>query len=307
MPNTNDLPDATAVPTAAVPASAAGTWLLGGDLPVHRMGFGAMRLPGRTWEGPAGDPRAARAVLRRAVELGVNHIDTAAFYFYKDLSANTFIREALHPYPDDLVIATKVGPDRDPDHNWLGAAGPAKLKADVHRNLRELGRDHLDLVHLRFLGADGPGDGRFEALAELREQGLIRHLGVSNATPAQLAEAQAVAPVVTVQNRFSPGHRDADARAMIALCARQGIAYVPFFPFGGAGAPHIAGLAAVADRHGATAAQVTLAWSLSVSPAMLAIPGTSSLAHLEENVAAAGLRLDAADLAELTADQPPTG
>lgn len=311
MPNTNDTHAATeatattpapgpAVPTR--PASAAGTWLLGGDLPVHRMGFGAMRLPGRTWEGPAGDPRTARAVLRRAVELGVNHIDTAAFYFYKDLAANTFIREALHPYPDDLVIATKVGPDRDPDHNWLGAAGPAKLKDDVHRNLRELGVDHLDLVYLRFLGEDGPGDGRFEALAELREQGLIRHLGVSNATPAQLAEARAVAPVAAVQNRFSPGHHDPEAQAMIALCARQGIAYVPFFPLGGAGAPHLAGLRAVADRHGVTAAQVTLAWSLSVSPAMLAIPGTSSPAHLEENVAAAALRLDAADLAELPAD-----
>ncbi|GHC56642.1 oxidoreductase [Streptomyces flavofungini] len=303
MPNTNDLPAAATsagTPITSAPASAAGTWLLGGDLPVHRMGFGAMRLPGRTWEGPAGDPHTARAVLRRAVELGVDHIDTAAFYFYEDLAANTFIREALHPYPEDLVIATKVGPDRDPDHNWLGAADPAKLKDDVHRNLRELGRDHLDLVYLRFLGEDGPGDGRFEALAALREQGLIRHLGVSNATPAQLAEAQAVAPVAAVQNRFSPGHRDADAQAMIASCARQAIAFVPFFPLGGAGAPHIAGLRAVADRHGATAAQVTLAWSLAVSPAMLAIPGTSSLAHLEENAAAAGLRLDAADLAALT-------
>ncbi|MCI3933854.1 oxidoreductase [Streptomyces sp. AN091965] len=265
------------------------------------MGFGAMRLPGRTWEGPAGDPEAAVAVLRRAVELGVDHIDTAAFYFYKDLSANAFIRQALHPYPDDLVIATKVGPDRSPDHDWLDAAGPEKLKADVHRNLRQLGVDRLDLVYLRFLGADGPGDGRFEALAALREEGLIRHLGVSNATAAQLAEAQRIAPVAAVQNRYSPVSRDAEADALVELCARQGIAFVPFFPLGGAGAPHIAALRRVAERHGASAAQVGLAWSLSVSPAVLAIPGTSSLAHLEENVAAAALTLDTEDLAALGA------
>ncbi|GGV05681.1 oxidoreductase [Streptomyces spectabilis] len=285
----------------SLPAAAAGRWPLGGDLPVRRMGFGAMRLPGRTWEGPAGDPEAAVAVLRRAVELGVDHIDTAAFYFYKDLSANAFIRRALHPYPDDLVIATKVGPDRSPDHDWLDAAGPAKLKADVHRNLRQLGVDRLDLVYLRFLSKDGPGDGRFEALAELREEGLIRHLGVSNATAAQLAEAQRIAPVAAVQNRYSPVSRDAEADALVELCARQGIAFVPFFPLGGAGAPHIAALREVAARHGASAAQVGLAWSLSVSPAVLAIPGTSSLAHLEENVAAAALTLDAEDLATLTA------
>ncbi|GGO39770.1 MULTISPECIES: oxidoreductase [Streptomyces] len=288
MPNVND-----------IHASAAGHLLIGGDLPVQRMGFGAMRLPSRTWDGPPHDPDNARAVLRRAVELGVDHIDTAAFYFYKDLAANDFIREALHPYPDNLVIATKVGPDRDRDHNWLTPADPAKLKADVHRNLRQLGREQLDLVYLRFHGEEGPGNGRFEALAELREQGLIRHLGVSNATPEQLAEAQSVAPVAAVQNKFSPVDRGADAKAMVELCAGQDIAFVPFYPLGGTGAPHIEGLRRVADRHGATAAQVGLAWSLSVSPTVLAIPGTSSLAHLEENIAAAALRLDAADLAEL--------
>ncbi|EPH46426.1 oxidoreductase [Streptomyces aurantiacus] len=289
MPNVND-----------IHASAAGRLLIGGDLPVQRMGFGAMRLPSRTWDGPPHDPVNARAVLRRAVELGVDHIDTAAFYFYKDLAANDFIREALHPYPEDLVIATKVGPDRDRDHNWLTPADPAKLKADVHRNLRRLGRDRLDLVYLRFHADEGPGNGRFEALAELREEGLIRHLGVSNATPEQLAEAQSVAPVTAVQNKFSPVDRGADAVAMVELCARQGIAFVPFYPLGGTGAPHIEGLRRVAERHGATAAQVGLAWSLSVSPAVLAIPGTSSLDHLEENIAAAALRLDAADLAELS-------
>ncbi|MEI5097777.1 oxidoreductase [Streptomyces sp. PmtG] len=282
------------------PAAAAGRWAIGGDLPVHRMGFGAMRLPGRTWEGPAGDPETAVAVLRRAVELGVNHIDTAAFYFFEDLAANDLIRAALHPYADDLVIATKVGPDRDPGHNWLDAAGPAKLKADVHRNLRQLGRDHLDLVYLRFLSADGPGDGRFEALAELRAQGLIRHLGVSNASAAQLAEARTIAPVAAVQNRYSPVSRDAAADAMLDLCTREGIAFVPFFPLGGAGAPHLAALGRVAARHGATAAQVSLAWSLSISPAVLAIPGTSSLVHLQENIAAAALHLDTADLKSLS-------
>ncbi|MFI8930023.1 oxidoreductase [Streptomyces sp. NPDC053474] len=296
MPHENTTPHET-----KSPAAAAGRWNLGGDLPVNRMGFGAMRLPGRTWEGPAGDPEAAVAVLRRAVELGVDHIDTAAFYFYKDLSANAFIRQALHPYPDDLVIATKVGPDRSPDHDWLDAAGPEKLKADVHRNLRQLGVDRLDLVYLRFLSKDGPGDGRFEALAALREEGLIRHLGVSNATAAQLAEAQRIAPVAAVQNRYSPVSRDAEADALVELCARQGIAFVPFFPLGGAGAPHLAALRKVAERHGASAAQVGLAWSLSVSPAVLAIPGTSSLAHLEENVAAAALTLDTEDLTALGA------
>ncbi|MEW2526489.1 oxidoreductase [Streptomyces sp. NPDC047071] len=300
MPHENTTPQGTKSPAPA-PAAAAGRWNVGGDLPVNRMGFGAMRLPGRTWEGPAGDPEAAVAVLRRAVELGVDHIDTAAFYFYEDLSANAFIRQALHPYPDDLVIATKVGPDRSPDHDWLDAAGPEKLKADVHRNLRQLGVDRLDLVYLRFLSKDGPGDGRFEALAELREEGLIRHLGVSNATAAQLAEAQRIAPVAAVQNRYSPVSRDAEADALVERCARQGIAFVPFFPLGGAGAPHVAALRRVAERHGASAAQVGLAWSLSVSPAVLAIPGTSSLAHLEENVAAAALSLDSEDLAVLGA------
>ncbi|WP_172385368.1 oxidoreductase [Streptomyces sp. MNP-20] len=305
MPHENTTPYANTAPhetkSPAAPAAAAGRWHVGGDLPVNRMGFGAMRLPGRTWEGPAGDPEAAVAVLRRAVELGVDHIDTAAFYFYEELSANAFIRQALHPYPDDLVIATKVGPDRSPDHDWLDAAGPEKLKADVHRNLRQLGVDRLDLVYLRFLAADGPGDGRFEALAALREEGLIRHLGVSNATAAQLAEAQRIAPVAAVQNRYSPVSRDAESDALVELCARQGIAFVPFFPLGGAGAPHVAALRRVAERHGASAAQVGLAWSLSVSPAVLAIPGTSSLAHLEENVAAAALSLDAEDLAVLGA------
>ncbi|MEU6823428.1 oxidoreductase [Streptomyces atriruber] len=283
----------------AAPAAAAGHHRIGGDRPVHRMGFGAMRLPAAHWDGPAHDPDRGIAVLRRAVELGVNHIDTAAFYFHEDIAANDLIRRALHPYPDDLVIATKVGPGRFPDGSWMDPADPAELRAAVHRNLRELGRDHLDLVYLRFLRSDGPGEDRFATLAALREEGLIRHLGVSNATPGQLAEAQQIAPVVAVQNRFSPLSRD--HAELVELCAARNIAYVPYFPFGGAGAPDLAALRRVADRHGATPAQVTLAWLLAASPSMLAIPGTSSPDHLEENVAAAELRLSAEDLAELDA------
>ncbi|MEU1144473.1 aldo/keto reductase [Streptomyces sp. NPDC005863] len=293
MTTTNDGDTSAAEASAA----AAGHFRIGGELPVRRMGFGAMRLPAAQWDGPAHDPDRSVAVLRRAAELGVNHIDTAAFYFFEDIAANDLIRRALHPYPDDLVIATKVGPGRRPDGSWTDPAGPAELRAAVHRNLRELGRDHLDLVYLRFLRTDGPGDDRFATLAALREEGLIRHLGVSGATPEQLAEAREIAPVAAVQNRFSPLSRE--HAGLVDLCAEQGIAYVPYFPFGGAGAPDLDVLRRVADRHGATPAQVTLAWLLGMSPATLVIPGTSSPDHLKENVAAAGLRLDADDLAEL--------
>lgn len=281
-------------------AAKAGRWDLGGDLPVARMGFGAMRLPARGWDGPAGDPVQGIAVLRRAVELGVDHIDTAAFYFHGDVSANALIRTALHPYPEGLVIATKVGPGRTPDGAWLPAAGPEELKAAVHQNLRELGRDHLDLVYLRLLQDDRPGADRFAALAALREQGLIRHLGLSNVTTGQLAEAQRIAPVVAVQNRFSLESREGSD--MIETCARQGIAYVPYFPLGGGlGESDTAGLGRIADRYAATEAQIKLAWLLALSPAVLAIPGTSSVTHLEENVAATAFRLEAEDLAELDA------
>ncbi|MEV5977344.1 aldo/keto reductase [Streptomyces sp. NPDC052114] len=291
--------------TDDTPAAAAGRFRIGGDLAVHRMGFGAMRLPAATWDGPAHDPARGIEVLRRANDLGVNHIDTAAFYFHGDIAANDLIRKALHPYSDDLVIATKVGPGRFPDGSWMDPADPAELRAAVHRNLRELGRDHLDLVYLRFLRTDGPGGDRFATLAALREEGLIRHLGVSSATPRQLAEAQEIAPVAAVQNRFSPLTREHDE--LLERCAAQDIAYVPYFPFGGAGAPDLGALRRVADRHGATPAQVTLAWLLALSPAMLAIPGTSSPDHLEENVTAAALRLDAADITELTELTGPAG
>lgn len=244
-------------------------------------------------------------MLRRAVELGVNHIDTAAFYFRGGLTANGMIREALHPYADDLVIATKVGPRREPDDPMpTGQLAADALRREVERNLRELGLDRLDLVYLRPGGGlDAPGGEpvaeRFEVLAALREEGLIRHLGVSHVDAAQLAEARAVAPVAAVQNRFDVT-RPADVE-LLRTCERDGIAYVPYFPLGGFGVPDDARLKAVAARHGATTAQVLLAGLLALSPVTLAIPGTSSLKHLEENIAAGELELTPEDLRELQA------
>ncbi|MED7950639.1 oxidoreductase [Streptomyces sp. BE303] len=287
--------------TTTPDVSAAGTFHLGGDLPVSRMGFGAMKLPSHDWDGPACDPGQSREVLRRAVELGIDHIDTAWFYFHRDVSANGLIRQALHPYRDDLVIATKVGPGRDPEGNWLLPADREGLRAAVHRNLRELGVDRLDLVYLRRMPSQSSIAEPFAALAELRAEGLIRHLGVSNVDAAQLAEAEALAPVVAVQNKFSVlEHTEAGDR-LLADCEAKGIAFVPFYPLGGTGVPDHPALRRVAERHGATRAQVMVAWLLALSPVILAIPGTSSPAHLVENIAAAGLHLDAADLAELGA------
>ncbi|WP_327679194.1 oxidoreductase [Kitasatospora sp. NBC_00458] len=289
----------TTTPTPDV--SAAGTFLLGGDLPVSRMGFGAMKLPSHDWHGPACDPEQSREVLRRAAELGVDHIDTAWFYFYRDVSANGLIRQALHPYRDDLVIATKIGPGRDPEGEWLAPADRDGLRAAVHRNLRELGVDRLDLVYLRRMPSQSSIAEPFAALAELRAEGLIRHLGVSNVDAGQLAEAEALAPVVAVQNKFSVLEHTRDGDRLLADCEARGIAFVPFYPLGGTGVPDHPALRRVAERHGATRAQVMVAWLLALSPAILAIPGTSSPAHLVENIAAAGLRLDAVDLAELGA------
>ncbi|GAA1357812.1 aldo/keto reductase [Streptomyces beijiangensis] len=270
-----------------------------------RTGFGAMRLPMRDFGIPGVDPRQAVSVLRRAVELGVDHIDTAAFYFHQDVTANALIRTALHPYRDGLVIATKVGPGRSrPDGEWLSPAGPAELKTAVHDNLRELGLDHFDLVYLRFQPHDdGDLAERFGALAELRDEGLIRNLGVSNATAVQLAEAQRIAPVAAVQNRFSVGSRT--DRAVLEACTEQSIAFVPYYPLVGKGGDEAvadgAVLEEIARRYEVSPAQVKLAWLLSLSPAVLIIPGTSSPAHLEENVAAGSLKLDPADLAALDA------
>ncbi|MEV4570028.1 oxidoreductase [Nonomuraea sp. NPDC049419] len=285
------------------------TWRLG-DLTVNRIGFGAMRLAGRVAFGSdqRGRDRAI-AVLRRAVELGVNHIDTAAFYFTGDLAANDLIREALAPYPDDLVITTKVWPARHPDGEWWWAT-PEQLRGQVEDNLRALGRDRLDVVNLRVppSGRDGSIAEHFGALAGLREAGLIRHLGVSNVTAEQLAEAQAIAPVVCVQNAFGVG-APAQERELLRGCGEQGIAYVPFFAIAGAGRESGTGtgeheaveevVKEVARAHGASPAQVRLAWTLAQGPHVLAIPGTGDLDHLAENVAAGALRLSADDLTRL--------
>lgn len=277
---------------------------LGGDLDITRLGFGAMRLPTGGFRGPPRDPEVGRAILRRAVELGVDHIDTAAFYQSGDgtVRANALIREALHPYPRNLVIATKVGPAfTATGHSQLPASA---LRAAVEDNLQTLGLDRLDLVYLRIGRMEVPhGESiaeRFEALAALREAGLIRHLGLSNIDLAHLDEASAIAPVVAVQNNFHVGKRD-DA-ALLDACATRGIAFVPFFPLGGGGTeltdPR---LAKVAARHRATPPQIALAWLLASSPVTLAIPGTGSLAHLEENLAAGSIALTDEDLAELAA------
>jgi pyridoxine 4-dehydrogenase len=272
---------------------------LAGCLGIRRLGFGAMRLPTTGFRGPPRDPEVGRAVLRRAVDLGVNHIDTAAFYQSGDgaVRANALIREALYPYPSELVIATKVGPVFGP--NGPGQLPAAGLRAAVEENLRTLGVDHLQLVYLRIGKMEVPhGESvaeRFEALAALREAGLIRHLGLSNIDLAQLEEASSIAPVVAVQNNFHVGKRD-DA-ALLDACTTRGIAFAPFFPLGGRGTDiNDARLAKVAARHGATPPQIALAWLLALSPVTLAIPGTASLAHLEENIAAGSIALTGEDL-----------
>ncbi|WP_116101269.1 oxidoreductase [Amycolatopsis thermalba] len=283
--------------TETINAAAAGTWQLG-DLTVNRMGYGAMRLA------ISGDGRLDRdqaiAVLRRAVELGVNHIDTAAFYFSPLRSANELISTALNPYPDDLVITTKVGPGRGRDGEFLPEARPEQLRLQVEENIRQLGRDHLDVVNLRIGSTLDRGAGsladRFGALAELRQQGLIRHLGISNVGPEHLAEAQAIAPVVCVQNQYGLTARREDDD-FVRLCAEQKVAFVPFFAI--AGGTEDQTVQAVADDHGVTPAQVRLAWTLHQGPNVLAIPGTGSVGHLEENIAAASLRLSEEDLARL--------
>jgi aryl-alcohol dehydrogenase-like predicted oxidoreductase len=288
-------------------AASAGTWKLG-DLTVNRIGFGAMRLTGRAafTAGAGADRERSISVLRRAVELGVNHIDTAAYYFSPRLSANELINRALAPYPDDLVIATKVWPARNPSGEWWWAE-PEQLRGQVEENLRQLGRDHLDVVNLRVppSGKAGSIADHFGALADLRDAGLIRHLGVSNVTPAQLAEARAIAPVVCVQNPFGVGST-AGQRELLRSCGEQGIAFVPFFAIAGTGRE--AGLAgdgehesvlAVARAHGATPAQVRLAWTLRQGPHVLAIPGTGDPGHLGENVAAGTLTLSDDELYRL--------
>jgi len=271
----------------------AGSYTLG-DRAVTRMGYGAMQLAGPHVFGPPRDRDAALAVLRAAMEAGVRHVDTSDFY--GPHVVNELIREALSPYPDDLVIVTKVGAVRGQDASWNLAASPGALRRAVEDNLRNLGVDRLEVVNFRSMlggGAGGPAEGSiaepFEALAAMQVEGLIRHLGVSNVTPAQVAEARAVAPVACVQNMYNLAHRADDA--LIDALAADGIAYVPFFPLGGFSSLQSTALSQVAERLSATPMQVALAWLLRRSPNILLIPGTSSVAHLAENLAAVALEL----------------
>ena len=265
------------------------------DLTITRMGYGAMQLAGPGVFGPPKDRDQAIAVLRTAVELGITHIDTSDFY--GPAVVNELIKEALHPYPADLHIVTKVGARRGSDGSWLSSLEPADLKAQVHENLDRLGLDVLDVVNLRVHNTDDPLTAQFEALAALQQDGLIRHLGVSSVSDAQLTEAQAIAPVVTVQNLYNLTNREDDA--LVDRCAAEGIAYAAFFPLGGFTPLQSETLSNVAARLNATPHQVALAWLLQRSPAIALIPGTSSVAHLLENVAAADLTLPADAVADL--------
>ena len=272
----------------------------GTSLTVQRMGYGAMQLAGPGVFGRPKDPEAAVAVLREAVSAGVNHIDTADFY--GPHVTNQIIRQALHPYPAGLVIVTKLGAIRPADGSWQPASSPRDLTAGVHDNLRNLGLDALDIVNYRAMGSiHGTKEGsiaeQVTVLADLKRQGLIRHIGLSNVTATQVAEAQAITDIVCVQNNYNLANRGDDA--LIDELARQGIAYVPFFPLGGFTPLQSSTLTTVADRLGAKPMQVALAWLLHWSPNILLIPGTSSVAHLRENLAAAELTLSPETLAEL--------
>jgi pyridoxine 4-dehydrogenase len=280
-----------------------GTYRLG-DLEVPRVGFGAMQLPGRGVFGPPRDRDEALAVLRTAVELGIRHIDTADFY--GPHVANELIREALAPYPDDLVIVTKVGSRRDDRGGWIPRREPEDLQAQVHDNLRTLGVDVLDVVNVRVGGGDDahsavPGSiaPEVEAIAELQQKGLVRHIGVSTVDAGQVAEARRITSIVQVQNFYNLANRHDDA--LVAQLAAEGIAYVPYFPLGGFTPLQSGVLDSVSARLGASSMQVAQAWLLQRSPNVLLIPGTSSVAHLRENVAGAALELPADAIADLDA------
>jgi aryl-alcohol dehydrogenase-like predicted oxidoreductase len=278
----------------------AGTFRIG-HRSVKRLGYGAMQLAGPGVFGPPKDRDAALAVLREAVASGVDHIDTSDFY--GPHVTNQLIRDALGPYPHDLTIVTKVGARRGSDASWNPAASDADLAAAVHDNLRHLGLDRLAVVNFRAMLGDGhgPAEGSIEApltaLAELQRQGLIQHIGLSNVTPTQVAEGRRICEIACVQNHYNLAHRGDDA--LVDALARDGIAYVPFFPLGGFSPLQSAGLSAVAERLDATPLQVALAWLLRRSPNILLIPGTASLAHLRENLAAAALHLPDDALADL--------
>ncbi|GJE72761.1 aldo/keto reductase family oxidoreductase [Methylorubrum podarium] len=285
----------------------AGTYALG-DRPVRRLGYGAMQLAGPHVFGPPKDRGGAVAVLREAVARGVNHIDTSDFY--GPHVTNQIIREALHPYPDDLVIVTKIGAKRGEDASWNPAFSAEDLTRAVHDNLRHLGVDALDVVNLRIMfDVSGPAEGSIEAplavLADLQRQGLVRRIGLSNVTARQVAEGRTIAEIVCVQNAYNLAHRADDA--LVDDLAAAGIAYVPFFPLGGFSPLQSTTLSGVAERLGATPMQVALAWLLRRAPNILLIPGTSSVAHLRENLAAADLMLPDAAMAELGRIAPPSG
>ncbi|WP_422923919.1 aldo/keto reductase family oxidoreductase [Singulisphaera sp. PoT] len=272
----------------------------GTSLTVHRMGYGAMQLSGPGIYGPPKDPNEAVAVLREAVASGVDHIDTSDFY--GPHVTNQIIKQALHPYPENLVIVTKLGGKRPPDKSWQPAVSRDELIQGVHDNLKNLGLEALDVVNYRHMGSGhGPEEGsiaeKVSVLAELKQQGLIRHIGLSNVTSTQVAEAQAITEVACVQNLYNLAHRHDDD--LIEELDRQGIPYVPFFPLGGFTPLQSSTLSEVASRLGSTPMQVALAWLLHRSPNILLIPGTSSRGHLRENLAAASLTLDPETLAEL--------
>ncbi len=278
-----------------------GTFKLAEDLTVTRMGYGAMQLAGPHVFGPPADRGAAVAVLREAVELGITHIDTSDYY--GPHVTNQIIKEALHPYPDTLHIVTKVGALRDAEGGWPRALAPEQLRQAVYDNLENLGLDVLEVVNLRVGGLDSPEPGSvaepFTVLAELQQEGLIKHLGVSTVSAEQIVEAQSIAPIVCVQNFYNVAHRFDDE--LIDSLAEQGIAYVPYFPLGGFSPLQSDALQSVATRLDATPMGVALAWLLQRSQNILLIPGTSSLAHLRENVTGAGLPLSADDVSELNA------
>ncbi len=279
--------------------SNAGTFKLG-DRIVNRMGYGAMQLAGKGVFGPPKDPEGAIVVLREATTSGVNHLDTSDYY--GPYFTNQLIREALHPYPDDLVIVTKIGARRGEDASWIPAMAPAELESAVHDNLRRLALDALEVVNLRIMGRhDGPAEGSIEApltvVAELQRRGLVRHIGLSNVTPTQIAEGRRICDIVCVQNMYNVAHREDDA--LIDNLARDGIAYVPFFPLGGFTPLQSTALDGVAKRLDVTPMQAALAWLMRRAPNILLIPGTSSIGHLRENLAAANLELPAEAAAAL--------
>jgi aryl-alcohol dehydrogenase-like predicted oxidoreductase len=284
------------MPTDTLPG---GTYVLADDITVHRVGYGAMQLAGPGVFGPPADRDEAVRVLREAIDLGIDHIDTSDFY--GPHVTNEIIKEALHPYPENLTLVTKIGARRDESGGWPHARSPEELRQAVHDNLEHLGLEALDVVNLRLGAVDGPEEGpigeQFNVMVELQQEGLIRHIGVSTFSAAQIEEARSIAPIVCVQNMYNLANRGDDE--LIDSLAADGIAYVPYFPLGGFSPLQSEELAAVARRLDATPMSVALAWLLQRSPNILLIPGTSSVAHLRENVAGAGLVLAPEDVAEL--------